>query len=249
MVEDHKIEEQTISLGEIFNIIKKYFLFLVIITAIAAIIAAFYAFEVAKPKYRSSGDIFVEVVDDANNVNVLEGNRRIPTVMQMVTSTRVLLNVQEKLANEDGINLGVNQIKGGITLTSSENSLIFTVNFTSGDSELAQHINQLVLESLFEESQKLSSLKDSVIIHTNAQEAVQVAPNKLLLIFVGALIGGVVGLVIVFVRETVTSGYKTREELEKATRTIVLGTIPTFKSRGEENEEEKYWFWFISIYR
>ena len=59
-------------------------------------------------------------------------------------------------------------------------------------------------------------------------EAKYHSPNKILFTFVGLLLGGVVGLVIVFAFEVINTGYKTKEEIEKELKIQVIGEIPEY---------------------
>ena len=239
MVEDQIKEEQTISLAEIFIIIKKYFFFLVLTTLVGALILGVYAFQIAVPKYRSTGEILVEVLDSQDNANTLESTRRITSAMDMVKSSLVINKVQEIIkASEQNLEISAQDLRDNITVRNVTNSQIFSVGYTSTDADLAQFIAQVLIETIINETAEFATFKDNLHNVSVAQEAEYVSPNKLLLVIVGALVGGVIGLVVVFIGETVTSGFKSREELERATNTIVLGAIPMFTYRGEKYEEE-----------
>src|SRR5690554_1156351 len=163
MVEDQIKEEQTISLAEIFIIIKKYFFFLVLTTLVGALILGVYAFQIAVPKYRSTGEILVEVLDSQDNANTLESTRRITSAMDMVKSSLVINKVQEIIkASEQNLEISAQDLRDNITVRNVTNSQIFSVGYTSTDADLAQYIAQVVIETTINETADFTTFKDNL---------------------------------------------------------------------------------------
>lgn len=232
MVEDQNIEEQSISIGEIFNIIKKHFWFLVATTITAALVLGVYAFSIAKPKYKSVGAVMVQVNTGVDSpTNSVESQRLIQTVMQLLTDVSTVTEPTSlNLKNKHQINITDKQIKSGLSVGNKANGLIVTVSFTSENKEQAKIITNEVIDTLIDVTSDpdigISMTFEGNIAKLDVADALYVSPNKTLLVLVGAILGGTIGLVVVFVREMITSGYRTKEELEHATKTLVLGVIP-----------------------
>lgn len=261
MTEDHIIEEQSISLGEIFNIIKKYFWFLAAATILAALAFGVYAFKFAEPQYRAKRSLMVQYKKPTTQgeiIDTLDSQRLIETVKELLVEDPLVMRIAiDNLANHPThpVVLTERQYKKGIRVDSKTSSLLVNVSFTLtkeevgdlkpvadfGNVDVLEHIVITIVDSLVEyaedDNNKISiTFKDS-IVPLGSHPASYVSPNKTLLVMVGAILGGTLSLIVVFVLEMVTSGFKTKEELEKATKTLVLGVIPEFSTKGEE----KWW--------
>lgn len=239
-----EIEENEISLGEIFGIIKKYFWLLAAITILGGTILGIYAFSIAKPKYRSTGTMVVRVTTVTTSgdeiFNSIESQRLIETVVQMLSMDVIHENASETL--KPNYQLTPAEIKNNLSVSSQTNGLSIFVNYTSYDVNEAQMVSNVVMNELIEfvsdPVNKINLMFEGNIAALDASKAKYVSPNKVLLTLVGMILGGTVGLIGVFSFEMINSGYKTKDTLEAATNIQVLGVIPLFEGeRGNEDDE------------
>ena len=58
-------------------------------------------------------------------------------------------------------------------------------------------------------------------------------PNKPLYVAIGIILGGIIGVGFVFIKELMNNSYRTKEQLEQAFDIQVMGTIPEFEVKED----------------
>lgn len=234
-------EEQSISLKEIYEIIKKRFLLLVLTTLIGGLLVGGYAFFVATPKYKSQGAIMVQVRSggEESPVNTVESQRLVQSTIDILSQIDLIPNEASiKLKNEKDLEYSAKTIKKGMSVSNKSNSLVIFINFISTNQEDSKIVVDEVIESLISVTSHENyrdTLKDN-ITKLDVSEGKYDSPNKLLFTFVGLLLGGVIGLVYVFIVEMVNSGYKDKEEFEQAVNIQVLAVVPEYKVEARQQQ-------------
>lgn len=227
-------EEGTISLQDIFETIKKYFWFLVVTTLLGGLILGTYAFFIATPKYKSTGAIMVQVSAGENGaVSTVESQRLVQSTMDLLTEIDLIPSEAAKELKAKGYNLTLKEVRDNMTVSNNSGSLLIQISFISTDEKLAEEaveviINSLISISSLEVYNMDKTLKDN-LSYLYVSEAKYHSPNKILTTFVGILLGGVIGLVLVFAFEFINAGYKTKEEIEAELKVQVLGEIPEYE--------------------
>jgi len=112
---------------------------------------------------------------------------------------------------------------------------IFNVD---NDTEFAKDVVDAIIQGLIE----ITDEEDAFPVLTNkirrtsfASDAVYNSPNRLLFSIVGLILGGVISLGFIFLRETLTTNFKSKEEIEHALDIQILGVIPLMSSKGAKN--------------
>lgn len=231
-------QDQSISLGEIFNLIKKNFFILAAATLLGGLILGIYAFQFASPKYKSTGQIIVKDENVSNNVDMTGSLRYVPTVIDVLTNVEdVALEAKKTLEERDNIKLSLSEVKKNLSVKNNVNSLVISISYTSVGDKYADKVVDHIIDALFEvvgkETEETKILKDKIHRYQTISDPVKVAPNKMLLILVGLLLGGTVSLVAVITLEIINSGIKTEEELVAYTNMQILGSIPEFNIKEE----------------
>lgn len=228
------LEESGISLGDIYKIIKKRFLFLVIITLLGGLIVGGYAFFIATPKYQSTGAIMIQVhTEGSNAVNTVESQRLVQTTVDMLTKIDLIPKLTSENLKTMGYDVSMNEIRDNIGVSNSAGSLLIIISFISTEEELAEITLQTIIDTLIEvtesETYNMDKTLKGNISDFNVSPARYYSPNKILYTLVGILLGGTLGLVLVFAYEMINTGFKTKEEVEHELQVQVLGEIPEFK--------------------
>ena len=229
-------EETTISLSDIFAIIKKRFWFLVTTTLLGGIILAVYAFLIATPKYQSVGAIMVQVrAGDNGTVNTVESQRLVQSTVDILTKIDLVPSRTADVLQSLGYEITAEQVKNNMGVSNTSGSLLIQITFISEDPELAKIANETIIQTLINitdaETYNMAQTLKGNLSNLYVSEAKYHSPNKILFTFVGLLLGGVVGLVIVFAFEMINTGYKTKEEIEKELKVQVIGEIPEYDVR------------------
>jgi len=229
-------EESTISLTDIIAIIKKRFWFLVTTTLLGGILLAVYAFLIATPKYQSIGAIMVQVRAGENGtVNTVESQRLVQSTVDILTKIDLVPSKTAEVLNLQGYDITAKQVRDNMGVSNTSGSLLIQITFISEDPELAKIANETIILTLInitdDETYNMAQTLKGNLSNLYVSEAKYHSPNKILFTFVGLLLGGVVGLVIVFAFEMINTGYKTKEEIEKELKIQVIGEIPEYEVR------------------
>lgn len=228
-------EDNSISIIEMINIVKKYFWILVITTLVGGVILGSYAFFLATPKYKSTGAIMVQVkTGEEGSVNTVESQRLIQSTIDILTKIDLVPEkTSEKLNSLYGLEVPKGEIKENMGVSNSNNSLVIQITYTSKD----EKNNSLILETIIgtliditdDVKNNMSKTLKGNISDLYVSDAKYYSPNKVLFTFIGMILGGTLGLITIFIYETVNSGYKNKEEVERELRVQVLGEIPEFE--------------------
>lgn len=220
--------EETISLKEITEVIKKRLVLILTFILGAAFIVAVISYLVLTPKYQSSSQFIVnqtqqEEVGQFTQQDLRTNVEIINTYNVIISSTAILTPVIDELE----LDLTPGQLSDKISVSSEENSQVVTVTATDEDPAQAVNIANTTVEIFQEEIPSIMNV-DNVAILTQAELSENpspVAPNPVLNIAIGILLGAMVGVAVAFLLEYLDNTIKTEQDIEKQLGIPVLGVI------------------------
>lgn len=229
-----------ISLVDLYKIVKNNLVLILSFTLIIGLVAGAYAFFIVSPKYTSKADIMVQVPYEgtSENFDLLNAQRLLPTVAEFLKSERVLLEVIDTL----GLDMTVTEIRDNLSVTSSTTSYFIYINYETTDVTLSRDmVNTIISEAIDLANNNADFLifQNKITQTSTAGLGVYSSPNKPLYIVIGLLLGGIVGLGIVFIKEMLNSTFSNKEQLEAAFGVQVLGVIPQFEIKEVKVHEKK----------
>ena len=224
----NEMEEQVISISEIFEALKKRWILIVSITLVATLISGVLSFFVIKPTYETSTKVFIgkeESNQEGYNTNDIQMYQKLlQTYAETIKTNEV---VQAAINSTNNTDLTVPAVKGALTVTPVSDTQILQIKYQNKSPEVAKEI----LESITNE---FVILAKELVPNGNVRviEAVQlpenpVAPNKTMNIAIAFLLGLMVSVGLVFLLEYLDNTFKTKENLERELNIPVLGLIPS----------------------
>ncbi|WHX26159.1 Wzz/FepE/Etk N-terminal domain-containing protein [Virgibacillus halodenitrificans] len=227
--------EETISLKEIFEVIKKRLMLIIALMLGAAIIAAAISYFVLTPTYQNSSQFLV--TQSQEDPNTQYNSNDIRTNIELINTYNVIIKsprILDEVAKELNLNLTPEQLSGKIEVSSAEQSQVVTVTATDPAPELATAIANTTVEVFQEKIPDLMNV-DNVSILSQAQltaDPSPVAPNPMLNIAIALVLGAMVGVGLAFLLEYLDNTIKSENDIEKKLEVPVLGVI----SHIEEND-------------
>ncbi|MYL40678.1 YveK family protein [Virgibacillus salexigens] len=220
--------EETISLKEIFGVLKNRILLILGFVFGAAIIAAVISYFLLTPTYEANSSFIVnqgqQDADVPYNVNDIRTNvELINTYNVIIKSPRILGEVVEEL----NLDLTSEQLSNKIQVSSEEQSQVVSVTATDASPELAVQIANTTVTTFQNEIPNLMNV-DNVNVLSEAEMNANpspVAPNPLLNIAIALVLGGMVGVGLAFLLEYLDNTITTEEDIEKHLDLPVLGII------------------------
>lgn len=220
--------EETISLKEIFNVIKKRFLLITAITLAAAVIAAVISYFVLTPTYQSSSQFIVNQSQADQtapyNVNDIRANVEIINTYNVIITSPAILGV---VIDELDLPYSVGGLSSNISVSNAQNSQVVTVTATDTNPALAVDIANTTVAVFQDRVQEFMNV-DNVSVLTEAQlspNPAPVAPNPILNIAIAIVLGVMVGVGLAFLLEYLDNTITTENDIDKHLGLTVLGVI------------------------
>jgi len=230
--------EQTneISLVDLFKILRSHMLLITVLTLLFGAVAAFYAFAIADPTYKSNAYVMVQVQVEGtsgNSFDLVNAQRLMATAADLISMPVVL----EKVIEDLDLDITVTQLKKNLTVSSSTTSYFINVSYLSVNPEESIVIVNAVIDSAIQfANDNVAILEDNIIRTSTANESFYDSPNKILYVVIGLILGGIVGVGFAFLQEMFNNTFRTKEQLELAFGIQVLGVIPEFEVKEQRHE-------------
>lgn len=216
-------------LREVFEIIKKRFNIIVLITLAIVLITAVFSFIILDDVYETYTTLMVSKAAEGTGAvdiqynDILLNQKLVKTYSTIVSSNKVVDQVIQDL----GIDEDPEDVKEKIDVTSVGETEIIKISVQDKDREFAANLANAtanVFMDVVSETMKMDNVQ--VIDEAKVPER-PVKPRKLLNIVISGILGVMIGFGVVFLQEYLDNTIKTPEDVEKYLGLPVLGTIPS----------------------
>ena len=221
------MEEQVISISEIFEALKKRWILIVSITLVATLISGVLSFFVIKPTYETSTKVFIgkeESNQEGYNTNDIQMYQKL---LQTYAETVKTNEVIQAAINNTNADLSVKDVKDSLTVTPIADTQILQIKYKNNDPEVAKSILENITNEFVILSKELVPNGNVRVIEAVQLPEDPVAPNKKMNIAIAFLLGLMVSVGLVFLLEYLDNTFKTKENLERELNIPVLGLIPS----------------------
>ncbi|MDW0110668.1 YveK family protein [Sporosarcina aquimarina] len=227
------MNEETLDLKGLFNVLRKKLLLILAITFIFMSAAYLVSYFFLTPIYQSSTQILVnqeKVQQQSSSSPTIESDLQlINTYSEIIKSPAILSIVIDELK----LNQRASQLTDKVTVESSENSQVITIKVENTSPETAVEIANTISDVFQEEIQRVMKV-DNVYILSRAElidSMKPVKPKMKIMMAIGAVIGLTTGVGITFLRNYLDTTIKTEDDIEKLLDLPVLGVIGSFKTK------------------
>ncbi|PEE78047.1 capsular biosynthesis protein [Priestia megaterium] len=223
--------EETISIKELFQTLKKRIWLIVLITIIAAIISAVISFFVLTPVYESKTQI---LVNQAKSDQQLYNATEVQTNIQLINTYNVIIKspaILDKVKSELNLDRTVEDLNSQITVSSAKDSQVVEIIVQDPSPHVAARIANKTAEVFQTQISKIMNI-DNVSVLSKAEVKGAVAPIKpqpLLNIAIAIVVGLMVGIGLSFLLEYLDNTLKTEQDIENLLELPVMGVITTIK--------------------
>lgn len=201
--------EEEISLKELYQIVKKHFLTILISMIVGVLVSVLAMMFLVTPKYNSEAQLLVNQQSSQQNIQVSEiqsNIQMINTYRDIITGQSVLSRVNENLGGQ----YTITQLRDAITVDQGQNSQAFKVTAVMETAEDAQLVlNELV--STFEATigEIYGDVEASIFVLSPATfNPNRVSPRLIIFILIGAVIGLAISILIILIIELMDTTVK-----------------------------------------
>lgn len=222
----NEMEEQVISISEIFEALKKRWILIVSITLVATLISGILSFFVIKPTYEASTKVFVgkeESSLEGYNTNDIQMYQKL---LQTYAETIKTNEVIQAAINNTNADLSVKDVKDSLTVTPIADTQILQIKYKNNDPEVAKSILENITNEFVILSKELVPNGNVRVIEAVQLPENPVAPNKKMNVAIAFLLGLMVSVGLVFLLEYLDNTFKNKENLERELDIPALGVIP-----------------------
>ncbi|ADY24484.1 Wzz/FepE/Etk N-terminal domain-containing protein [Bacillus paranthracis] len=219
--------EETISLKELFHILKKRLAMILVITFGAAIVSAIISFFFMTPIYQSSTQILVNQKKQEGSMfqaGEVQTNIQLTNTYKVIIKSPVILEqVNEKL----NLNMTAQALTKKINVANEKDSQVISVTADDKDPKVARDIANATADVFKGEVAKIMNV-DNVTVLSKAEVAENQSPIKprpMLNVAIAFLVGLMAAVGLAFLLEYLDNTVKKEEDVENLLGLPVLGIV------------------------
>ena len=221
------MQNRTIEIKELFELFKKKFWIIIVITAIFAVLGYQSASQLTT-SYQARVKVYI---GDSSNVMTGYMSDHVYYYNDFIASFKEIIMIEDFL-NETlekyDLGLTAGQVSGALSFTEKEGySPILEINYRSWSQELAGEVLDVLAKEFAQQAQKI--MPDVQVQVIDSVKVYPIVPNKTAPIRNGILIGIVLSVGLILVLDYLDDTIRKKEELEKILSIPVLGELPHTK--------------------
>ncbi|AQY51982.1 hypothetical protein UE46_13735 [Listeria weihenstephanensis] len=222
------MEQKTIELADFLYVLKKWFWLIIILCIVGAMSGFVISKEFMTPIYESQSQLVIKQEQHKNDTTTTSETQ---SNIQLVNTYKIILvspTVLETVIKNLDLAESTEQLAKQILIENSKDSQVLTVNVLNADRELAKQINQQLIKIATKESDKIMSANNIRVLTQPTENMSPVKPNQTLVIGVGFIVGLLVAISIIVLKETMRQNIRDEKELRAIIKATHLGNINQF---------------------
>ncbi|HDR4945909.1 TPA: capsular biosynthesis protein [Bacillus cereus] len=219
--------EETISLKELFHILKKRLVMILVIAFGAAIVSAIISFFFMTPIYQASTQI---LVNQKKQEGAMFQAGEIQTNIQLTNTYKVIIKspvILEQVNEKLNLNMTSQALTGKINVANEKDSQVISVTAEDKDPKLARDIANATADVFKGEVAKIMNV-DNVTVLSKAEVAENQSPIKpvpMLNVAIAFVVGLMASVGLAFLLEYLDNTVKKEEDVENLLGLPVLGIV------------------------
>ncbi|MFF2877754.1 YveK family protein [Gottfriedia sp. NPDC057991] len=218
--------EETISLQELFGVIKKRLIMIISITVVATVVTGVISYLFLTPIYQSSTQLLVNQKETKDSS--IYQNNQVQTNVQLINTYNVVIKspaILDEVINQLNLDYTVAELTKNITVASEANSQVFTVSVQDPDPKQAQTIVNTIANAFQAKIKTIMSVDNVTVLAKADLSENPIKPNKKLNVVIGFAVGLMISVGIAFLLEFLDNTVKTEKQLEELLELPILGVI------------------------
>ncbi|CAC9131406.1 chain length regulator (capsular polysaccharide biosynthesis) [Staphylococcus aureus] len=219
--------KEKFDLVKLLNILKKNIKLLLILPAICLVVSTELTFFVMPDKYTASTQILVNMKKSSSDLafqNVQSSLQSVNTYTEIIKSPRIL----DKVSREFDGQYSTAELNSFLKVTNQTNSQIITVSVTTGNKSESDKIVNRISKVFAHDMPKIMSVDNVTILSSAHDNAVKVSPIVSVNLVISIIVGIVLAILIIFLKELLDKRIKTEEDVESQLGLPILGSIQKF---------------------
>ncbi|MGN0071994.1 MAG: YveK family protein [Atopobiaceae bacterium] len=212
------------TLLELFRLLKKHLRLVVLLPVACALVVGLYSVFFVRNAYTATASMYVLAQDESSSSTNLYSDLN---ASQMLTNDVAKLLKSDRIVNQVGSEVGVDQLKGyKVSVTSETTSRVITLSVTGPDPQKAADIVNKMMDDVSDVARSVMNIQSVNPIDRAYAPASPSGPNRLLYTAVAFLAGLFAAIVIVVLGDMLNTRVRGPEDLEELIGVPVIGRIP-----------------------
>lgn len=215
------------TLLELFRLLKKHLRLVILLPVVCALVVGLYSVFFVRNTYTATASMYVLAQGESSNSTNLYSDLN---ASQMLTNDVAKLLKSDRIVNQVGSEVGVEELKGyKVDVTSETTSRVITLSVTGSDPQTAADIVNKMIKDVSDVARSVMSIRSVNPINQAQAPISPSGPNRLLYTAVAFLVGLFAAIVIVVVADMLNTRVRGPKDLEELIDVPVIGRIPTIE--------------------
>lgn len=227
--------ETVIDLRQLFVLLKKNYLGIILWGVLGVIIALVISFIFMTPQYSSSIDLLVNQKADNEGLqyNVQQADlQAINTYKDVIQKPVILEPVVKQLRQKDNYSGSVASLEKLVTISNETNSQVLTVTVTDTNAYTAADLANTIGKVFSQKIKKMMKIDNVTVVTKAIADITPVSPNKKLDILVGLIVGLLIGVIIVVIKDLLDTTVRDEKFLTEELGLTSLGAIGHIQTKN-----------------
>lgn len=228
--------EETISLKELLQTLRKRLLLILSITFVAVLVSGIVSFYFLTPIYQSSTQFLVnQAKDDQPVYNPGE----IQTNLQLINTYNVIIKspaILDIVKNNLDLDMTTEQLNSKITVGSQTDSQVVAITVQDEDPKMAADIANTTVSVFQKEIKEIMNVDNVSILAKAEVNSSPVKPNPYLNIAIAMVVGLMAGVGLAFLLEYFDNTVKDEQDIERNLDLPILGVISIIDTAKVQKE-------------
>jgi len=222
--------EQEIDLREYLGILRRRWWMIALITLMALLLTVIYSFFIVTPIYESATTVMVSSPVSATggtvDMNELNLNRRLAETYGEIVRSRRVAN---QVITEMNLDMLPGELNNKVQVSQVRDTEFIRISVTDPNPTMATAIANNIAEAFKDNVVEIMNVDNVSTLDEAVTPNNPVSPNKTLNIAIGMVLGLMLGVFIVFIREYFDNTIKTKDDVARYLELPVLGSIPVME--------------------
>ncbi|OCA88912.1 YveK family protein [Pseudobacillus wudalianchiensis] len=232
--------EETISLRELVETLRKRLKLILLITFTAALISGIVSYFFLTPIYQTSTQL---LVNQAKSEQQLYNPAEVQTNLQLINTYNVIIKspaILDKVIQNLDLDLTASQINEKITVQNEKDSQVVNISVQDEDPTIAADIANETARVFQAEIVKIMNVDNvSILAPAEVKEGMApIKPQPLLNIAIALVVGLMASVGLAFLLEYLDNTVKSEQDVEKLLELPVLGSVTSIEAESKGKDRK-----------
>ena len=230
-------QQFNIDIPQIFNAMKRNWFTLFICGVVGMLLSLVVAFFFITPKYSASVDLLVNQKADTTQAQFTAQQadlQAINTYKDVLKKSVILEPVLKKVKEQDNYKGSLKTLQDSISISNETNSQVVSVTVTGVNAYVAADIANTIGTVFTQKIKKIMQVNNVTVVNKATVNTTPISPNKKLFALVGLLLGVVLGLAWVIVKEIFDTTVRDTDFITDELKLADLGVVYHISSKNKD---------------